>query len=200
MADKAQIRQQMRDRRMRLGDEERDTAAHHAARLLAGLRWLGSAERVALYVPSMGEIDVLEALSSQRLANKQIYLPVLTPGPHPGLRFSPLPDNDRWTLNRYRIPEPDVAARHWCPASRIDLVFTPLVAFDSDGTRLGMGGGFYDRALANLARRRSWRRPRVVGIAFDFQRAEGLPRDPWDVSLDAVVTDRQVYFSNGAGP
>ncbi|NKC00366.1 MAG: 5-formyltetrahydrofolate cyclo-ligase [Pseudomonadales bacterium] len=71
------------------------------------------------------------------------------------------------------------------PAAQISAVLMPLVAFDRDGVRLGMGGGYYDRYLINLAPNT----PRI-GIAFDCQlSATSLPKEDWDVTLSAVVTE-----------
>jgi 5-formyltetrahydrofolate cyclo-ligase len=57
-----------------------------------------------------------------------------------------------------------------------------------------MGGGFYDRSFAYLLRHTHWLRPRLIGLAYDFQRQPKLPRQPWDVPLHAVVTDRKLYL------
>ena len=74
----------------------------------------------------------------------------------------------------------------------------PLVGFDHQGYRLGMGGGYYDATLAYMRHRRSWRKPRLVGIAYECQRVEKLPHDPWDMPLDAVVTeDGVIEFREG---
>ena len=65
----------------------------------------------------------------------------------------------------------------------------PLVAFDDRGRRVGMGGGYYDRTFAARRGRRALRRPRLVGVAFGFQRRDALPGAAWDVPLDAAVTE-----------
>jgi 5-formyltetrahydrofolate cyclo-ligase len=80
-------------------------------------------------------------------------------------------------------------------ARELDLILLPLVAFDESGQRLGMGGGFFDRSLAFLAWRQHWRKPHLIGLAYDFQKVAALPREPWDVPLDAVVTDQNVYVT-----
>jgi 5-formyltetrahydrofolate cyclo-ligase len=73
------------------------------------------------------------------------------------------------------------------------VLFVPLVAFDAQGNRLGMGGGYYDSSLAYLRMRRTFRKPKLIGVAYDFQRVAALPCEPWDVPLDAVLTDRALY-------
>jgi 5-formyltetrahydrofolate cyclo-ligase len=69
----------------------------------------------------------------------------------------------------------------------------PLVGFDANCNRLGMGGGFYDRTLAYLRLRRCWRRPLLIGIAHECQRVERLETNTWDVPLDLVVTEERIY-------
>ena len=69
----------------------------------------------------------------------------------------------------------------------------PLVGFDLNGYRLGMGGGFYDTSLAYLRRRSAWKKPFLMGIAYECQKVETLPRDPWDIPLDAVLTEKKLY-------
>ena len=65
----------------------------------------------------------------------------------------------------------------------------PLVAYDLSGTRLGMGGGYYDRYIDALAHR-----PRLIGIAFQVQQSEdALPCEPWDIPLDGVITEQGFY-------
>lgn len=73
------------------------------------------------------------------------------------------------------------------------LVLVPLLAFDRRGTRLGQGGGHYDRALARLGRAMTAKgsRLRAIGIAWAIQEVADLPRDPWDVPLDAIITERE---------
>jgi 5-formyltetrahydrofolate cyclo-ligase len=81
-----------------------------------------------------------------------------------------------------------VRSGHW-----LDLVLVPLVGFDARGNRLGMGGGFYDRHFAFLRNRRAWRRPLLIGIAFDVQRVPRLSDAAHDVPLWGIVTERGIY-------
>jgi len=71
------------------------------------------------------------------------------------------------------------------PVGAVDLWIVPGVAFGRDGSRLGRGGGYYDRLLAQA-------RGTVVGIAFDFQIFDRLPVDPWDRAVDRIVTESGV--------
>ena len=95
------------------------------------------------------------------------------------LQLSPL------KANRFGIAEPDLPASQLLPATRLDIIVVPLVAFDGHGNRLGMGGGFYDRSLADS----SGHSPLLIGYAHDLQQVNQLPARPWDKKLHAVVTE-----------
>lgn len=94
--------------------------------------------------------------------------------------------------NQYGISEPDIPISHQLKPIELDIVLMPLVAFDLNGNRLGMGGGFYDRSFSFLMRRKSNKKPRLIGVAYDFQEIETLDSDSWDVPLDAVVTESRL--------
>ena len=78
----------------------------------------------------------------------------------------------------------------------LDLILLPLVGFDLKGNRLGMGGGYYDRTLSYLRHRRFWIKPRLVGVAHECQKVDSLIARPWDIPLDAVVTETAFYRFN----
>ena len=108
------------------------------------------------------------------------------------LGFVDLPEAPVMTANRLGIDEPR-AARFIDPRT-IDLVLTPLVAFDDRGVRLGVGGGYYDRCFHYLAARRMWRRPRLLGIGYEFQHVRCIERRHWDVPLWGAITDTATYL------
>ena len=72
-------------------------------------------------------------------------------------------------------------------------MLVPLVAFDGAGNRLGMGGGFYDRTFAYLRTRAVWKRPQLIGVAYEFQRLEALPVQTWDIPLQGIATEKRLY-------
>lgn len=88
--------------------------------------------------------------------------------------------------NRYGILEPRLNVLDVLPANQLDVICTPLVAFDGSGQRLGMGGGYYDRTLAPWYQSGNGAKP--VGIAHDCQRVETLPVEAWDVPLPEILT------------
>jgi 5-formyltetrahydrofolate cyclo-ligase len=74
-------------------------------------------------------------------------------------------------------------------ANELDIVITPLVAFDNRLNRVGMGGGCFDRSFAFLKHRKIFYRPKLVGVAFECQRVEKVNANPWDIRLFQIITD-----------
>lgn len=136
-------------------------------------------------------MDVVPLINRLLSRGKQCFLPVLSHGRNRRLSFAPLNISGAWYKNRYGIPEQ--SARRHLRAMSLDMLFIPLVAFDNDGNRLGMGAGFYDTTLAYLRLRKHWRKPRLIGVGYDFQRVMHVPADAWDVRLDAAITDQALY-------
>jgi 5-formyltetrahydrofolate cyclo-ligase len=161
--------------------------------IVAACRLFRVSRRIALYLPNDGEIDPQPIMERIWTAKKLCYLPILSRLRHDRLWFAPYLPDTPLTLNRFGIPEPRVPARQWVRAQELDLILMPLVAFDTRGNRLGMGGGFYDKSLAFLRTRQHWHKPHLIGLAHDFQRVEVLDPFAWDVPLQAVVTDQALY-------
>jgi 5-formyltetrahydrofolate cyclo-ligase len=136
----------------------------------------------------MDPAPLLELLWS---AGKQVYLPVLVPFSRQKLWFARFSPGDMLACNRFGIPEP--VRRSLIKPLALDLVLTPLVAFDTAGHRIGMGGGFYDRTFAFLQRRQHWHKPNLVGLAYELQKQATIKPNNWDVPLDAIATETRVY-------
>jgi len=188
MSGKKEIRRRIRRRRRALSTDERRQAAARITAVLDGLRVFMAAHRIAVFAANDGEIDLQPAC--RHFAGKEYYLPVVPPPGNRRLRFARVDTDSSFRKNRYGILEPDVPAHCLSTALALDLVLTPLVAFDRRGGRLGMGGGYYDATFAFLAGRSYWRRPVMVGVAFSFQEVPHIDRDPWDIPLSAVITER----------
>ncbi len=190
---KTELRAQLRERRRALAPDARELAATQLATQLLDTRAFRASHHVACYLPSDGEIDTLAVIQHIRRLGKQCYLPVLSRLSHDRLWFAPAAPGVALVVNRFGIPEPAVPTRMLVRAQALDLLLLPLVGFDTHGHRLGRGGGFYDRSLEFLRHRRCWRKPHVIGLAYDFQKVAALPRDAWDIPLNAIATDQAVY-------
>lgn len=188
-----ELRKRMRTLRRGLGQREREYAARRLAQRLYGACLFVRSARIAFYLPMDGEIDPTPLIERARAMNKQCFLPVLNPLAPGRLWFAPYGEREPLHCNRFNIPEPALKGKHMAPAWALDLILLPLVAFDTQGNRLGMGGGFYDRTLAFLSRRRYWRKPRLLGLAYEFQKVPALHRAPWDIPLQGIVTEAGFY-------
>jgi 5-formyltetrahydrofolate cyclo-ligase len=188
--NKSTLRRQLKTARSAVSLIQRRHAARASLRLALRHGLLLRAQRIGFYLPNGGEFDSHPVLNQALLMQRECYLPLV---PRRGriLRFGRFNRNTRMTTNRYGIAEP-VDARP-LRARQLDLLLIPLVGFDQQGYRLGMGGGYYDATLAFMHHRRLWRKPRLVGVAYECQRVAMLPHDPWDMPLDAVLTERQLY-------
>jgi len=174
------------------------TSADHAlrsARAAASIERMAAFKtgaRVAIYLPFDHETQPLTLISAARRRGVRLYVPVVSDLRHRRLKFHPLTGRTRPGAFGISVP-----ARQRLPVEPrwFDLIVVPLVGVDAAGRRLGMGGGFYDRALNFRRTRRCWMGPRLVGLAFDCQRVADIHADPWDVRLDFLATEsRVVHF------
>ena len=178
----------MRARRAGLDPADVAAAGVEAARRLESLPVIAGARRVAAYRAVRGEI-ALDAL----LEGERGHLFTLPRVVGTDLEFVACGLQQSLAPGSFGILEPvggDVVA-----LAEHDAVLVPVVAFDGRCRRLGQGGGFYDRALAPLPSGAGPLRPATIGVAHWFQRVEEIPCEPWDVPLDAIVTDTEVIIS-----
>ena len=193
-----QLRRMLRKARRELTPSEQRKAAQGLYRQLAQHPLFRRAKHISLYLPTDGEIDPRLLLRAAQRRGKATYLPVLSAWPRTKMVFQRVRPGDKLLPNRFRILEPRVNANRQRPVWALDLVLLPLVGFDDVGGRLGMGGGFYDRSLAYLARRQSWRKPTLLGLAHECQKVERLAQASWDVPLAGTVTDKQWYVAEAS--
>ncbi|WP_306958597.1 5-formyltetrahydrofolate cyclo-ligase [Pseudomonas synxantha] len=190
-----QLRRMLRKARRALTPSEQRQAALGVYRQLAQHPLFRRAKHISLYLPTDGEIDPRLLLRAAQRRGKATYLPVLSAWPRTKMVFQRVRPGERLLPNRFGILEPRVNAHRQRQVWALDLVLLPLVGFDDAGGRLGMGGGFYDRSLAYLARRYSWRKPTLLGLAHECQKVGRLAQASWDVPLAGTVTDKQWYVA-----
>lgn len=193
--DPKALRATVRSARRALSPAQVATAAEHITASVTALQEFHQAHRIAAYLAFDGELDPLSMVSVAWERAKSVYLPVLRGGEP--MVFAPYSSDTPMAKNRFGIPEPVVSDDQCLQAQELDLVLTPLVAFDEAGYRLGMGGGFYDRTFA--FRRSEGGGPFLLGLAYELQRRV-VPRRDWDIPLDGVATESRVYrFGGGPG-
>jgi 5-formyltetrahydrofolate cyclo-ligase len=186
------LRSRIRKQRRALSPAQQREAAEHLDRIVARSALFRRSRHIGFFLANDGELDPHWLLQRAWHMGKTCYLPVITP--RCTLWFARYSPGDPLIANRFGIPEPARSDVALVSARLLDLIFTPLVAFDDQGHRLGMGSGFYDRSLAFLRHRHTWHKPRLLGIAHELQHLAALQPATWDVPLDGVATDRNLYL------
>ena len=178
-----QLRQQIRKTRATLTALQQQQAEDSITQQALAFIEERNAQHIALYVSFDGEISTDKLIKNLWAQDKHVYLPVLHPfNPNHLLFLRYLPDTPM-LKNKFGIWEPKLNVQNVLPLDELDILFTPLVAFDKQGNRLGMGGGFYDRTLQN------WQNSSFipVGLAHQCQQVEQLPTEAWDVPLHRIL-------------
>lgn len=183
--NRSEIRQQLRTQRAALSVKQRLYAAINLAKQSRHSLRLIQAKRVLSYAPFAGEISPEKLLN--KLHPKQVMLPKISNYRLRKMDF--LNASKLEKSNKFGILEPQAIGSP-TPANQLDVILMPLVAFDRCGNRLGMGQGYYDRALQALSHQQSTR-PFLVGLAYHFQEIKSCQATAWDVPLDAILTDQE---------
>ncbi len=187
--NKQQLRKQKRKERRSLSSSQQEQASKDLLTQLNQSSLFLAAKSVGLYIASDGEISPQHIAHKAWALGKEVYLPVLNPFGYNKLHFALWKPEDLLVKNRFGILEPKVC--QFAPVWKLSLLLMPLVAFDSEGRRLGMGGGFYDRTLAFC--KRAALKPKLIGLAHEVQKVEKLEVESWDIPLDGIVTDQHWY-------
>ena len=183
------IRKQIRQARQQLSIVEQQVAALVLAEQFLKLPELLNSQHIAVYLHNDGEIATAELINSLWQLGKSVYLPVLHPFTSGYLLFQRYQPNTMLASNKYGIAEPILSCKDIKVVAELDLILTPLVAFDAQGQRMGMGGGFYDRTFA----KQPLAQQRLIGLAHDCQKVANIPTAAWDVPLPMVLTPSAVY-------
>lgn len=183
------LRCTLRQRRQALSQLEQQQASVALIKNIKTAKLLKYFKHIALYFPCNGEISLLFLLKYLNTHNKIIYLPILKGKKMYFVRYE---SGQRLKKNRFGIPEPVQQFQKIHP-SILNVVLTPLLAFDDQGNRLGMGGGFYDRCFGYLAYRRN-KKPLLWGVAYEWQKVLHLSTEWWDIPLHGAITDQGIYY------
>lgn len=141
--------------------------------------------KVGCYLPSDEEVDTWPIIERAWTMGKRVFAPVV--GKNWTMRFRDLDPDTSLSPNGYGLLEPQNG--EFVDPRRLDIVITPMVAFDSSRHRLGMGGGYFDRCFSFLKGRQIWLHPKLIGVAFDCQRVDAISANPWDIRVFRVITE-----------
>ncbi len=142
-------------------------------------QWFREARELLCYLSLPDEVETDRILKEAIKQGKKVFVPVIK-----GEEIVPalLEDFDKLVAGPLGIRQPENPSLQ--PLAKLDLIIVPGIAFDRDLYRLGFGGGYFDRFLA-----RYQNKARFLGLAFKEQIAEKIPREPWDIPLNGVLTD-----------
>ncbi len=179
---KRELRARMRAARQSLPLGERLEASRLIEEHVIDLPEYAEAFVVLLYASTDEEVNTEGLIDRGVLEGKNVVLPRMEDG---GLALHQVSGREDLSPGPYGIFEPRLTLPI-VPPEQVDLAVVPGLAFDEGGHRLGMGKGYYDRLLPRLAKALK------VGVAFELQIVDEVPRDENDVPVDVVVTERRV--------
>ncbi len=189
--DLPSLRRSLRRQRRAMSTRQRQQVGTAAARRLRRQPVFQRAQHIGMYLDDFGEVPTQAMIQLCFQHGKKVYLPQVRRFDQ-RLGFVRISrrqyQNRRFARHRLGMLEPHHSRGH--SVKKLQLLILPLLGFDGTGTRLGMGGGYYDRTLAHCPAR-----PFRVGLAYDFQQVERLQRQVWDQPLDAaLVAGRWLSF------
>ncbi|MEC9415825.1 MAG: 5-formyltetrahydrofolate cyclo-ligase, partial [Pseudomonadota bacterium] len=179
---KKQAREISKSRRNKLSGYKKKKASIAISKAIINLDDFNYASNVGCYMSSYGEVDTWPIVNEIWKRGKNLFLPKIRTNSK--MDFTKTTSNEKFLNNQYGIKEP--ISNNFTDSKFLDLVIVPLVAFDNEGNRIGMGGGYYDREFYYLKKEKKPSKPLLIGIAFDCQKLEKIQQDSWDVSLSNV--------------
>ncbi len=185
-----QLRNKLNAKRKTLSPTKVANTAISISQNLWQLPELQRAKNIGCYIGVNGEASCVEFMRNAYTRKKRIFVPVLRKN---NMEFYRLFPDSELQNNQFNIPEPVPTEQNLMPAQNLNVILVPLLAFDLSGNRLGMGGGYYDKLLSFTKRRDKFRRPLLVGMAYDFQKIDKIVANHWDIPMHIVATETQTY-------
>lgn len=187
------IRKQLRQARNNLSDcqqsQNASLAFQHFKNFIETHSDFQTPQKIALFLAQDSELATEQCINYLWLNTQhQVFLPVLETKPEWHMAFAEYHQHSPMKKNQFKIDEPEMSHHLHLSGQQMDWVFMPLVGFDKQGNRLGMGGGYYDRTFA-FKQQQSEQHTQLIGWAHSCQQVEKLPTQDWDVPLDAVLTE-----------
>lgn len=186
------LRQHCRHQRQHLSPEEQLSSSSSIADQFIKTPLFNTLQKFAFYISNAGEVDPHPIFEFASSAGKQCYLPVLHLNKPGHLNYVAYKAGDTLKKNKFGILEPHETDDNVIDPEHLDCVFVPLVAFDKQGNRLGMGKGYYDKTF-EFRLNESHKKPLLIGLGYEFQKTELIEQKEWDVPLDAVITQKHIY-------
>ena len=184
------LRARIKEKRKQLSDESLNLLGDDILKNVQGSISFEDHERISTYFSMNNEVDTSDLNNYLWGINKHLFLPKIK---QDKLLFSSYSKDQKLSLNDYGIPEPEHNDKILIDAVEFDLMFIPLVAFDSKCNRIGMGGGYYDKTLAFKKESEKKSKPLLIGLAYEFQKIDTIEKNAWDIPMDAIITENKTY-------
>ena len=186
-AHKERLRKRVLAARMGLDHSQAKASGQAILEQVLGLEAYRRAKLVHTYVSSKkNEVDTHALIGACLAHGKRVAVPVVMPGTKT-LAHALIDSLDQLVVGPWGLVQPDPAEATWLPAeARIDLVVVPGIAFDRRGHRIGWGGGYYDRFLAQVQAVK-------IGLCYDALVLDCIPGEPHDVPVDMVVAETAIH-------
>lgn len=181
-AQKKAFRQQAKAARLEAYHAQSHAGEMIAKQLVAMAKPNGSA--ISAFWPLAEELDTLPLLHALHQQGHQMLLPVMLGAGQP-LQFACWQPGDELVEAAFKTLEPSKDKARMQP----DIMLCPLLAFDRRGYRMGYGGGFYDRSIAQISQHKQ---VLTIGLAFAAQEVSQVPTGEFDVPLDMIVTEEEI--------
>ena len=166
--------------------EERDFLSQKIVERILDMREFQEAKTIMIYRGIRGEVRLKLLEIAEKSKGKQFLFPLCLPEREMAA-LAPLGE-DAWQPGSFGIMEPALEKSQLVQPEDIDLILCPCTAFDEDCNRMGMGGGYYDRYLPKCEK------AAVAAVAFEVQKADAIPMEPWDRAVDLVITEKKTYY------
>ena len=189
MNTKQELRNYWLEKRSNLTEPQKNIFSHQIKDLFTAKFVLHSIECIHVFLPVVEKCEVRTWSLIQYLLEKypqiKVCAPIISDIKNRKMDSILLERNTSYTKNKWGIDEPTTGAT--VKPDAIDIVLIPLIVFDYQGHRLGYGGGFYDRYLANCTKAKK------IGLSF-FDSIDKIPEiNTYDIKMDFCVTPKTVY-------
>jgi 5-formyltetrahydrofolate cyclo-ligase len=189
---KIHLRKILRKERAAINTTQQKLASIAAMKLFSATRFFSDNSHFACYAATGHEFELTPLIELIWQVKKKCYLPVVST--EKSLNFYLYQEDSQLSLNQYHILEPLPLPANQISVKKLDLVFVPLLGFNRKGNRLGTGGGYYDRAFALSTSKSHDTKPYFIGVGYAQQEIDDLQGDEWDITLDAVLTEKEFHI------
>lgn len=185
--NKKTVRRSLLQQRKQIKQETNNAHSSIICEKIINSDFYAASKHIAAYISFGGEIDCNKLMQHcMSHPEKTCYLPVIE---NNQMQFYAYHHTETLTQNQHHFLEPPHHNKLPITPEQIDLIIIPLVAFDTQGNRVGRGAGHYDRFLAPIQQEENRKKPLLIGVAHAFQQVTKITPDQWDIPLDTIITE-----------